>query len=466
MGIKRFRKHLLGLLGTILVLTGCGTTQVQPPANTEIELNTQRHNLVFEIEISNDDRLEDIETAYKAQVVVWQADAGFAILTGSEGEHLKQQNVLAEQNIDMVSSPTLDGLVYANGAYGSGAYGSGAYGSGAYGSGAYGAGAYGSGAYGSGAYGSGTFRAGVNSGYLLNNLDEWNKIELFSGHLAAKNLGDGVKIAVIDTGIDLDHSLLVNNLAPTVEWVDYVDADYLPEDELGGLLSGHGTGVTGIILQVAPKAQILPLRVLGANGTGDTSDVAAAIAHAANSGVDIINLSLGIDENSTVLKKMLSYAASKGIYVFAATGNAGQAKVDYPASYSSWNELVSSLFGIGSSSLNDEKSRFSNYGAGLSFYSLGETIHTIFPGELWIDSTGTSFSTPIASGQIALLLGENRNANVAQQIGISTTPVYASSQGLLNTRILLGGAILKPEISTTIAVPVKVDDIDSKPVTP
>ena len=117
MGNKRFCRFLLSLLGTILVLTGCGTTKVQQqPSNILIEPTTERHDLVFEVEISEKDKLDEIEATYKAKVVVWQADAGFAILAGSEGEHLAQQNILAESNIDAVAIPAIEGSVQGSGA--------------------------------------------------------------------------------------------------------------------------------------------------------------------------------------------------------------------------------------------------------------------------------------------------------------------------------------------------------------
>ena len=439
MGIKRFRKQLLGLLGTIIVLTGCGTTKVQQPVNTSITPTTERHDLVFEVEISNQDKIEDIEAMYKASVVVWQVEAGFAILTGSESEHLSQQNVLAESNIDAVSSPDLAGSVQGSGVFGGGAFAGGAFGGGAFGGGAFGGGVFGGGAFAGGTSTGGTFKNGVNSGYLMNNQDEWNKIELFAGHRAAPNLASGIKIAVLDTGLDLDHSLVRANIAPSTEWMDFIDADRIPEDELGGSFTGHGTAVVGVLLQVAPNAIIQPLRVLKPDGTGDLSDVISAIDFAVRSGADIINLSLGVDENSTVFKKMLLFAKSRGVYVFAATGNESRSYANYPARYSKWTKYSGSIFGVGSVSLNNSRSRFSNYGPGLSFYTPGEAIHSIFPGELWVNATGTSFATPIAVGQVALLLGENPNANVGSRIRSSTKPVSGSLEGTLNARALLGG---------------------------
>ncbi len=431
MSIKRISIYLIGLVGTFLLLTACGTAEMDSgkPNDLTVELTTERHDLVFDIEISDQDTIEDIEAAYKAKVVVWQAEAGFAVLAGSESEHLAQQNILAESNLDSMSSPALEGEVHANGAFGAGAFGVGAFG----------AGAFGAGVFGTGTFGTGTFAHGVNESYILNNKEEWNQIDLFEAHQMATNLAEGIKIAVIDTGLDLDHSHLRNNLAPASEWIDLVDADRIPEDETGGSMSGHGTAVAGIILQVAPKATILPIRVLSSNGLGDTSDVVAAIAHAVASGVDIINLSIGVDENSTVMKKMIRYAREADVYVFAATGNRNFARSNYPAAHSEWSGVKGWLFGVGSVSLNNSKSQFSNYGTGLSFHAPGEAIHTIYPGELWVNATGTSFATPIAAGEIALFLGEkgNRNLNIATTINASLSNLVDNSHGFLSAKKLL-----------------------------
>ncbi|MEZ4606323.1 MAG: S8 family serine peptidase [Deinococcales bacterium] len=86
-----------------------------------------------------------------------------------------------------------------------------------------------------------------------------------------------MKVAVIDTGVDLSHPMLSGKLAPSTEWWDYVDNDNSPQDVSGGEGYGHGTVVSTLILQVAPQATILPLRVLASNGLGDLDDVAAAI---------------------------------------------------------------------------------------------------------------------------------------------------------------------------------------------
>ena len=135
--------------------------------------------------------------------------------------------------------------------------------------------------------------------------------------------------------LDLEHPAFYDRLAPQSEWKDFVDGDAYPQEERseGGANNnyGHGTGVAGVVSQVAPNATILPLRVLDAEGVGDVTDVAAAIDHAVTSGADIINLSLGTDEDSDVLNRMIAYAAEHKVFVIASSGNTGDDKITYPA---------------------------------------------------------------------------------------------------------------------------------------
>ena len=94
--------------------------------------------------------------------------------------------------------------------------------------------------------------------------------------------------------VEAEHGgTFAGTLAPASEWMDFVDNDGCPMDEPGGDGYGHGTGVAGVVLQVAPNATILPFRVLGPDGSGDMTSVLAAIDHAVTMGADVINLSLG-----------------------------------------------------------------------------------------------------------------------------------------------------------------------------
>ncbi len=109
-----------------------------------------------------------------------------------------------------------------------------------------------------------------------------------------KSQGEGVKIAVLDSGCDLDHPDLVDNL---LQGINFINPGKPPEDD-----AGHGTHVTGIIIAenneigmvgVAPKAKVIPVKVLDKNGSGDLATVAKGIRWAADNGADFISMSLG-----------------------------------------------------------------------------------------------------------------------------------------------------------------------------
>ena len=132
-----------------------------------------------------------------------------------------------------------------------------------------------------------------------------------------------VKVAVVDTGVAADHPDLAPNLIPG--W-DFVEGDATPQDE-----NGHGTHVAGIIAArgndgvgttgVAWRTSIMPLRVLGANGSGDASDIADAFTYAAEHGADIVNASLGSGSESLLIRDAITRAPNT-LFVVAA-GNRG-----------------------------------------------------------------------------------------------------------------------------------------------
>ena len=166
---------------------------------------------------------------------------------------------------------------------------------------------------------------------FIENAPLWEQIRLFQAQTLAYNGGRGVKVAVIDTGLELTHPAFVGRLAPANEWKDFVDGDAVPAEVAGGPAYGHGTGVAGVTVQVAPNVMLLPLRVLGPDGSGDVDDVVMAVDWAVQQGADIINLSLGAAASVDVLNAVAAYAAEQGIYLVSSAGNTGDQRVTYPA---------------------------------------------------------------------------------------------------------------------------------------
>ena len=155
----------------------------------------------------------------------------------------------------------------------------------------------------------------------------------------AYSTGAGTVVAVIDTGIYLNHWFLADAIAPG--GIDLVGGDLVPNDEGDGIDNngnglvdegvGHGTFIAGLILLVAPDAKLLPIRAQDSDGGGWSFIVAEAIYRAVDAGADVINLSLSIPKKSMVLGDAIEYAASAGVVVVAAVGNDAQKLRLYPA---------------------------------------------------------------------------------------------------------------------------------------
>jgi subtilisin family serine protease len=221
-------------------------------------------------------------------------------------------------------------------------------------------------------------------------------------------------VAVVDSGIDLEHPDLKANILSSGK--DFVDGDDVPADQNGhgthvagtiGAVGNNSTGVTG----VAWKAHLLPIRVLNASGSGSVSNVIKGYQYAAAAGAKVVNLSLGGASPSQAEYDAIR-AASSTLFV-AAAGNDG-ANVDttdsYPCAYDLPNVLC-----VAATGGRDELASFSNYGANsvdiaapgvdiLSTYPT--TMRTSeLPGYEWL--SGTSMATPEVSGAAALVLTQH-----------------------------------------------------------
>ncbi len=215
--------------------------------------------------------------------------------------------------------------------------------------------------------------------------------------------GSGVVVAVLDTGVQLDHPALAPHL---VAGYDFLDGDTVPADEGNGLdddgdglvdeATGHGTHVAGIVLLVAPESQIMPLRVLNSDGVGSAFQVAQAMIYATDHGAQVLNLSLGTALPSDVLLEGVNYARSAGVMVVAAAGNLNSTEPQYPAA----SEGVIAVAALDNQRL---KASFSNYGPWVDLAAPGESIYSTYPIDGYGWWSGTSVATPFVSGQIALL---------------------------------------------------------------
>ena len=292
---------------------------------------------------------------------------------------------------------------------------------------------------------------GVEYKLMPPNTAAWMKINLMQAQQSGSHLGAGVKVAILDTGADLQHTMLSPGLAPASDLWDFVDNDATPQEVpferdangvgvLGAGGYGHGTNIAGIVRQMAPAARIMPLRVLGSDGSGDPVNVAAAIEWAISKGANVISLSLGTEGKEQVLEDAIDHATSQGILVVSATGNTGDDKVLYPASFA--DHSVKRL-SVSSTSVNDVRSSFATYGNKVEIAAPGEQIYSAAPDSRLAAWSGTSMATPVAAGVAALAVGESTGAHsTCNTLGIlEQTAAPLSGQGLGSGRLDAGAAL-------------------------
>jgi thermitase len=207
--------------------------------------------------------------------------------------------------------------------------------------------------------------------------------------------GNGVTVALLDTGIDLAHPALAGH------WVagyDFVNDDADPQDEGPGLGWGHGTHIGGIITHIAPESKIIPLRVLDSNARGDIFTLAYAVEWAVANGADVINLSLGAESDSTLLRETLAETHASGVIIVAAAGNANTNEQQHPATYPG-------VIGVTALDGENRKAEFANYGSWVTLAAPGVGLTSTIVGPqgsgyaVW---SGTSVATAFVSGAVAL----------------------------------------------------------------
>ena len=239
----------------------------------------------------------------------------------------------------------------------------------------------------------------------------WGVEHIKAGIAHGRNVtGTGVRVAVIDTGIDYNHPDLSMNFAGG--W-DFVNDDDDPMDD-----HGHGSFVAGVVaaayndaggVGVAPEAEIYALKVLGSDGIGWWSDVIAALQWAVDHGVQVTNNSYA-DVSSTdpsipepdVVRAAFENAEAAGVLHVAAAGNSGNAdgtgdNVLYPARFES-------VLAVAATDQNNSRASFSSTGIAVELSAPGVEVFSTTMGGGYGSGSGTSFASPHVTGAAALVI--------------------------------------------------------------
>ena len=225
--------------------------------------------------------------------------------------------------------------------------------------------------------------------------------------------GAGVKVAVLDSGVVAHQALpgLSESIAIT-PFPDDLHQTYGHGTAVASLIAGNDPSAPG----VAPAAEIISIRVGDESGKADSFAIAAGILAAVDSGVQIINISMGTTENNPLIEQAVLYAHARSVLIVAASGNSAQADAMYPAAYPS-------VISVGSVDARGEHLDFSNYGTYLSLTAPGYAINAAWPGNRFATISGTSASVPLVSGAIAATMssgsGVTMSASQAAEIVMS-----------------------------------------------
>ncbi len=248
--------------------------------------------------------------------------------------------------------------------------------------------------------------------------------------------GAGVKVAVLDTGVDGSHPDLAGHVLPG--W-DYIDDD-ADAAEVEGEVFGHGTFVAGVVHLVSPDAQIIPMRVLSGDGLGNGYEIAEAIRDAVAMGARVVNLSFGtVDKiESKVLTETIKWARSKGTLTTAAAGNDGDELRHWPAAQ---REVVS-VASLDTS--NDVLASYSTRGDWVDVAALGTDLVSLMPGAGFDSWSGTSMATPVVSAQLAMIIAAAPRLDASHvEEKVRSTAKKLSGQRLHYGRVSITASVQK-----------------------
>lgn len=289
--------------------------------------------------------------------------------------------------------------------------------------------------------------------------DSWGVEHIGAGTVHdGSNKGEGVNVAVLDTGIDKDHPDLESNIAGGINFVRKgrsVDTSAWDDD------NGHGTHCAGIIaalkneegvVGVAPEASLYGVKVLGKNGSGWVSDIIAGLnwcVSVSSDKMDIVNMSLGGDVDVQAFCDACEEAEDAGVVLVAAAGNSGGAVI-YPAAYDS-------VIAVAATDSDDTRPSWSCYGDEIELAAPGVGIYSTYKDGGYATYSGTSMSSPHVAGTAALAIAAGvtdvRGTLVAtaEDLGVEGLDPYYG-HGLVDAAAAAGVSEEPPEPTHDVAV--------------
>ncbi|RKO67187.1 peptidase S8 [Desulfofundulus salinus] len=267
----------------------------------------------------------------------------------------------------------------------------------------------------------------------------WGIHRIGADQLWSQATGEGMKVAVLDTGIDLHHPDLQENIAGGV---NFVEPHLPPQDD-----NGHGSHVSGTIAAVknnygvvgaAPGAKLYAVKVLNHKGEGYFADVIRALGWCLEQGIQVVNLSFGSNTPSKALHEAIRQVTDKGMIVVAAAGNDGTTRsVDYPAAYP---EVVA----VGAVDEQNRLASFSSQGPEINLVAPGTRILSTGNGGLFWRLSGTSMATAHVSGIVALIWSMAPQLNSGQIL----RTLYSSAERLSDlTREQQGAGMVRADLA-------------------
>lgn len=272
--------------------------------------------------------------------------------------------------------------------------------------------------------------------------------------LASATQKDAV-VAVIDTGIEGSHEDLKNRIAPG-------GYNFFHDDDDVTDIHGHGTGVAGVVAAEMSNGvggvgvsgnfntSVLPLKVFHTGDISYVSTLIQAIDYAVAQEVDVINLSLGGPQVSTLENEAIQGAIEAGIVVVAAAGNEALKgnPINYPAAYDN-------VFSIGAVNRQNARASFSTYNEFVDFVAPGESITTTGLQGKYVSANGTSYAAPIVSGAVAAMRALDSSLTIEEIKGLLKTT--AIDLGAPGRDLHYGEGLIDLEAVSEILQPFSVD---------